>query len=84
MQIQPASSARTELTFRLSTPFPINPDDETVAFVPLGTEVATRQTEDEEEITFFKSVGNAVQDVSVARKVLEEAGRLGLGLEVEL
>jgi alanine dehydrogenase len=38
----------------------------------------------EGEITFFKSVGNAVQDVSVARKVLEEAGRLGLGLEVEL
>jgi alanine dehydrogenase len=37
-----------------------------------------------EEITFFKSVGNAVQDVSVAKKVLEEAGRLGLGLEVEL
>ncbi len=40
--------------------------------------------ENDQEITFFKSVGNAVQDVSVARKVLEEAGRLGLGLEVEL
>lgn len=52
MQIQPASSARTTLTFRLSTPFPINPDDDTVAIVPQGTEVATRQTEDEEEITF--------------------------------
>jgi alanine dehydrogenase len=43
-----------------------------------------RGRESNEEITFFKSVGNAVQDVSVARKVLEEAGRLGLGLEVEL
>jgi alanine dehydrogenase len=43
-----------------------------------------RGRESEEEITFFKSVGNAVQDVSVARKVLEEADRLGLGLEVEL
>jgi alanine dehydrogenase len=43
-----------------------------------------RGRETEEEITFFKSVGNAVQDVSVARKVLEEADRLGLGLEVEL
>ena len=43
-----------------------------------------RGREDDGEITFFKSVGNAVQDVSVARKVLEEAGRLGLGLEVEL
>ena len=40
--------------------------------------------ESDAEVTFFKSVGNAVQDVSVARKVLEEAGRLGLGLEVEL
>jgi alanine dehydrogenase len=43
-----------------------------------------RSREGDEEITFFKSVGNAVQDVSVARKVLEEASRLGLGLEVEL
>jgi ornithine cyclodeaminase len=40
--------------------------------------------ESEKGITFFKSVGSAVQDVSVARKVLEEAGKLGLGLEVEL
>jgi ornithine cyclodeaminase len=40
--------------------------------------------ESNEEITFFKSVGNAVQDVSVAKKALEEAGRLGLGLKVEL
>jgi alanine dehydrogenase len=40
--------------------------------------------ESDEEITFFKSVGNAVQDVSVARRVLEEAGKLDLGLEVEL
>jgi ornithine cyclodeaminase/alanine dehydrogenase-like protein (mu-crystallin family) len=40
--------------------------------------------ESNEEITFFKSVGNAVQDVSVARKVVEEADRLSLGLEVEL
>jgi predicted phage baseplate assembly protein len=51
-QLQPASSARTELTFRLSVPFPINPDDDTVAIVPQGTEVATRQTDEEEEVTF--------------------------------
>ena len=37
-----------------------------------------------EEITFFKSVGNAVQDVSVARRVLREAERMGLGTEVEI
>ena len=40
--------------------------------------------ESEEEITFFKSVGNAVQDVSVARRVLREAERMGLGTEVEI
>jgi alanine dehydrogenase len=37
-----------------------------------------------EEITLFKSVGNAVQDVSVARAVLMQAETLGLGIEVEL
>jgi len=36
------------------------------------------------EITLFKSVGNAVQDVSVAKWVMEAAQRLGLGVEVEL
>ena len=37
-----------------------------------------------DEITLFKSVGNAVQDVSVARAVLTRAETLGLGVEVEL
>jgi ornithine cyclodeaminase/alanine dehydrogenase-like protein (mu-crystallin family) len=37
-----------------------------------------------EEITYFKSVGNAVQDVSVGGAVLEVAERLGLGTIVEL
>ena len=37
-----------------------------------------------DEITLFKSVGNAVQDVSVARAVLTQAETLGLGIEVEL
>jgi len=36
------------------------------------------------EITVFKSVGNAVQDVAVAWKILAEATRKGLGLEVEI
>lgn len=36
------------------------------------------------EITFFKSVGNAVQDVTAARHVLEVAERRGLGIVVEL
>ena len=37
-----------------------------------------------DEITFFKSVGNAVQDLSVAARVLEAAEREGLGLLVDL
>jgi ornithine cyclodeaminase/alanine dehydrogenase-like protein (mu-crystallin family) len=35
-----------------------------------------------EEITFFKSVGNAVQDLAVGQLALQEATRLGLGVEV--
>ncbi len=37
-----------------------------------------------EEITFFKSVGNAVQDVSVAARVLQVAERDGLGIIADL
>ena len=39
---------------------------------------------DETELTIFKSVGNAVQDMAVAGVVLEEARKLGLGMEVAL
>jgi len=38
----------------------------------------------EDEITYFKSVGVAVQDVAAARRVLDKATELGLGAEVEL
>jgi ornithine cyclodeaminase/alanine dehydrogenase-like protein (mu-crystallin family) len=40
-----------------------------------------RQSAD--EVTFFKSVGVAVQDVSAAACAMAEARRLGLGIEVE-
>src|SRR4030042_412992 len=40
MRLQPASSARAPLTFRLSVPFPVSPGDATVAVVPQGVEVA--------------------------------------------
>ena len=45
-------------------------------------ELAGRTSED--EITYFKSVGNAVQDVAVARRVLEVAEERGLGTTVRL
>ncbi len=40
--------------------------------------------ENEEEITVFKSVGVAVQDLATANKVIETAQKLGLGTEVSL
>jgi predicted phage baseplate assembly protein len=52
VQLQPASSARVPLTFYLSTPFPLAPEDDTVAGVPRGTEVATRKGDEEEEVIF--------------------------------
>jgi predicted phage baseplate assembly protein len=52
VRLQPASSARAELTFYLSVPLPITPEDDTVATVPQGLEVATRPTEEESEVTF--------------------------------
>lgn len=40
--------------------------------------------ESDTEVTFFKSVGLAVQDVAVAELVLNRAAELGLGVEVAL
>ncbi len=37
-----------------------------------------------EEITFFKSVGNAVQDVTVARRAVDRARDQGIGMTIEL
>ncbi len=60
--------------------------DEGVIAAELGEVVAGlrpgRQSPD--QITFFKSVGIAVQDVTVATEVLEAAERRGLGTLVEL
>ncbi len=40
--------------------------------------------ERDDEITFFKSVGNAVQDASVARAIYDAAMKQNLGTEVDL
>jgi ornithine cyclodeaminase len=37
-----------------------------------------------EEITFFKSVGNAVQDVVVARRAIDRATEMGVGVTLNL
>ncbi len=52
MQRQPASSARTDLTFWLSVSLPISPDNENPVIVPQGTEVVSRRTGEEEEVIF--------------------------------
>ncbi len=52
MQIQPASSARTDLTFWLSASLPISPDNDDPVIVPQGTEVASRVSGEEEEVIF--------------------------------
>lgn len=39
---------------------------------------------DDQQITYFKSVGSAVQDAAVAQRILAEAESKGLGREVEL
>jgi ornithine cyclodeaminase/alanine dehydrogenase-like protein (mu-crystallin family) len=38
----------------------------------------------DEEVTLFKSVGNAVQDVVVAKRAVERARERGIGTEIEL
>jgi len=38
----------------------------------------------ETEVTFFKSVGNAVQDLAAASRILQRAEELGLGTEAVL
>lgn len=38
----------------------------------------------EDEITFFKSVGNAIQDLTAAGRILRAAEAQGLGIELEL
>lgn len=38
----------------------------------------------ESDVTFFRSVGNAVQDIAVAEQILLDATRLGIGHEIEL
>ncbi len=52
MQMQPASSARTDLTFWLSVALPISPENEDPVIVPQGTEVTPRSVGEAGEIIF--------------------------------
>jgi ornithine cyclodeaminase len=50
-------------------------------------ELVDRETplrQSDEEITFFKSVGNAVQDMVVASLAVERAGEMGIGQQIAL
>jgi ornithine cyclodeaminase/alanine dehydrogenase-like protein (mu-crystallin family) len=59
---------------------------ETDIYAEIGEIAAGRKPgrERDDEITFFKSVGNAVQDASVARAIYDAAVKQNLGTEVEL
>jgi len=52
----------------------------------LGEVVSGKKTgrKTREEITYFKSVGNAVQDISVAQALFRRALEKGIGAEIEL
>jgi predicted phage baseplate assembly protein len=52
IRLMPATSARTELTFRTSAPFPLATDSKLTAVVTQGTEVATRPTDEQKEVIF--------------------------------
>lgn len=51
-QPRPASSARAELTFYLSAPLPLSPEDDLIVTVPKGLEVTSRPNEEETPVTF--------------------------------
>ncbi|HQE91677.1 MAG TPA: putative baseplate assembly protein [Anaerolineae bacterium] len=52
MQREPASSARTDLTFWLSVSLPITPENEEPVIVPQGIEVISRPLGEEAQVTF--------------------------------
>ncbi len=60
--------------------------DESVMAAEIGEVVLGRAPgrTSADEVTFFKSVGNAVQDVAVAARALEAAEREGLGTVLEI
>lgn len=51
MQLRPANSARTDLTFWLSVSLPISPENDSPVIVPVGTQVVS-QSIGEEDIVF--------------------------------
>jgi predicted phage baseplate assembly protein len=56
LQLNPASSARTELTFWLSADLPLNPEDDQTVIVPAGFEVRSELTDEEVLFTTTRSL----------------------------
>jgi predicted phage baseplate assembly protein len=56
LQRKPASSARTEITFWLSAPLPLIPEDEMRVIVPEGMEVHSEQTDDAVQFTTSRTL----------------------------
>ena len=56
LQLMPASSARTELTFWLSANLPLNPEDDQTVVVPEGFEVRSELSDEEVLFTTTRSL----------------------------
>ncbi len=84
IQLQPATSAQTELTFRLSAPFPLGPEDRTTTVIPQGTEVATWVAGEEAQVVFTTDKVRALEAPRVTQLRREDdlnrnyLGRLGI------
>ncbi|MGL4650014.1 MAG: putative baseplate assembly protein, partial [Caldilineaceae bacterium] len=52
VQLNPARSAFSWLTFRLSAPLPLGPENETQVLIPQGLEVSTQETPNAPVVTF--------------------------------
>lgn len=84
LHYQPASSARTDLTFWLSTPLPIGGDKEQTVIVPRGLQACTASGSSEQEIFFSTDVTKTVYApvLTQLRKATETqknyAARMGL------
>lgn len=84
IQLQPATSAQTELTFRLSAPFPLGPEDRTTTVIPQGTEVATWVAGQEVQVVFTTDEARALETPHLTQLRREDdlnrnyLGRLGI------
>lgn len=67
VELMPAAAAETELTFRLSAPFPLNDENTIQAIVPSGLEVAATPIGEASEVVF-----TTVEPLIIAGPILDQ------------